>query len=649
MNTIRILTGLSLFVSTLFSIAQNNDPVLMTVGDSKITVSEFSSIYHKNSAKDEKASSQEAIEKYLDLFVNFKLKVKEAEDLKMDTVVAFKEELKGYRKQLAQPYLTDKDVNDKVLKEAYERLQSDVRASHILLKVADNALPKDTLAVYTKIMKLRERIIKGEDFNKVAKEVSEDPSAKDNGGDLGYFTAMQMVYPFESAAYNTKVGEVSMPVKTRFGYHLIKVVDKRKAQGEMLAAHIMVKTGDKMTKEDSLKAKTKIDELYAKIKAGEDFAQLAQTYSDDKPSAQKGGELPWFGTNRMPLEFEQAAFALKNNNDVAAPMQTKYGWHIIKRLDKKDLGTFESMKNELKGKVSKDSRSQIGRTSLIAKIKKDYGFKDNVKLKEEFYKVVDTSFFDGKWTADKAAKLNKPMFSFMDKQFTQTDFAKFLESRQTKRAKMDIKLLVDQSYAQFVDESAIAFEDGRLEQKYPEFKSLMQEYREGILLFELTDKKVWSKAVKDTTGLKEFYEKNKVNYMWDERADASIYTCADEKVAKAVRKLLSKNKSQADITAEINKTSQLNLQVENKIYTKGENKMIDENWTPGISADKKIDGNKISFVVVNKLLKPEPKAFNEAKGIITADYQNYLEKEWIASLKQKYKVDINKAVLSTVK
>lgn len=654
MNTkaISFLTLAVLVLGSTAIVAQTNkDAVLMTVGDSKVTVAEFENVYKKNSGK-ESATEKKSLDNYIELFTNFKLKVKEAEEMKLDTSAAFKNELSGYRKQLAQPYLTDKDVNEKLLKEAYDRMQTEIRASHILIKCAENALPKDTLAAYTKIMNLHDQLLgkKGAakaDFGVLAKANSEDPSAKDNDGDLGYFTALQMVYPFENVAYATKVGEISMPVRTKFGYHLIKVVDRRPAQGEILVAHIMIKTPKDMTKEDSINGMKKIEEIYQKVKAGENFAELAKQFSDDKASGTKGGELPWFGTNRMPAEFEKESFALKNNGDFSGIFRTRFGWHIVKRIDKRGVAAFDDMKGDLKSKVTRDSRSQMGRTSMIAKIKTECKFKDNVKLRDEFYPVIDTNFFNGTWKSEKAARLTKVMFALNDKKYTQVDFAKYLESHQSKRAKSDIKPAIDAMYKQFVDETCIAYEEARLDQKFPEFRALMQEYRDGILLFDLTDKKVWSKAVKDTTGLKEFYEKNKQNYLWEQRAEASIYTCADEKVANEVRAMLKKNKAQKDILDVVNKKSQLNLQVESKLFLPKENAFVDANWNPGISANKKENG-KVMFVEVKKLLKPEPKAFNESKGLVTADYQNYLEKEWIESLKKKYPVTVNKEVLSTI-
>jgi peptidyl-prolyl cis-trans isomerase SurA len=638
-------------VSFHFASAQNKDAVLMKIGNTNVTVGEFENVYHKNNTKDA-AVDNKSLNDYVDLFVNFKLKVKEAEELGLDTAKSFKEELGGYRKQLAQPYLTDKDVNDKLLKETYDRMQQDVHASHILVKLAENALPKDTMEAYSKIMKIRARILKGEDFNKVASEkgISDDPSAKDNGGDLGYFTALQMMYSFETTAYTTKVGDVSMPVRTRFGYHIVKVVDKRKAQGEVLAAHIMIKTTPNMSKEDSLNAYTKVTEIYNKLKAGAKFEDLAQEFSDDKNSAKKGGELPWFSTGKMPAEFEKTAFALTNKGDYSSPMRTKYGWHIVKLLDKRGLASFEDMKGDLKAKVTKDSRSQAGRTALIAKVKSEYKFKENPKTMDDLVAVMDSAIFDGRWDVAKAKNLMKPMFNFSEKVYTQNDFANYVYSHQSKRPKADYRMVLTPLYKQFVEESAVGYEESRLDQKYPEFKALMQEYRDGILLFELTDEKVWSKAVKDTVGSKSFYEKNKTNYMWEERADASVYSCADDKIAKQVRELMKKKKSEKDILAIVNKDSQLNLQVESRIFNKGENDMVDKNWNPGTSADMKSDKDKKTVLVVTtKLLKPEPKSYMDSKGVVTADYQAYLEKEWIASLKAKYPVTVDKAVLATVK
>ena len=698
----RTLGILTLSAIGFTSLAQTSEPVIMTINAKPVYKSEFENVYHKNSGK-EVNKEQKSVKEYVDLFSTFKMKVFEAEANGLDTNSAFKTELGGYRKQLAAPYLTDKNVNDALLQEAYERMKTEVKAAHILIRLAEDALPKDTIEVYTRLIIIRDALAgkapsaakiaeyevllkksssaltktsnkqdtlnynaklnavkglvaalntTGDKFAAVAKKTSEDPSAADNGGDLGYFTSLQMVYPFENAAFKTNVGETSMPLRTRFGYHILKVADKRASQGEILTAHIMVKFAKDMEEKDKANLKTKIDELYAKLKAGEKFEDLARQFSDDKPSAEKGGQLQWFGSSRMPIEFEKAAFALKANGDYSEPFTTNYGWHIVKRLDKKGLAPFDEMKGDLKQRIGKDSRTQAGRESLIKKIKKENNFKENLVAKKDFLKVIDTTVCQGKWEANKAAKLgNKELFNLGTKKYTQNDLAKYIENNQTVRPKMDNNMLLQQAYKDFVDETVIAYEDANLESKYPEFRNLLKEYRDGILLFDLTDQKVWSKAVKDTSGLKEYYSKNKNNFLWDERADVTMYNCANDKVAKEVRGMLKKGKSEKEITETVNKTSQLNVTPESITYLKGENKNVDANWKVGVVATdiKDAKDGKVTVLVVNKVMEKTPKTIAEAKGMITADYQNYLEKEWLAYLKNKYTVKVNEEVLNTVK
>lgn len=674
-----LLTATLLGLSTLLFAQKTDDPVLLTVGGENVTKSEFLKVYNKNNLKKD-VIDKKSLEEYLDLYINFKLKVKEAESLGMDTVKKFITELAGYRKQLAQPYLVDKDVNDKLLQEAFDRMQWDIRASHILIKVSSTASPADTMAAYKKIMAIRDRIVKGESFAKLAVELSEDPSARDqaatgnrpfvkgNAGDLGYFTALDLVYPFETAAYNTKVGEISMPVRTDFGYHLIKVADKKAAMGKVQVAHLLITIPANSTKEDSAKLKAKIYEISDSIKAGASFEAMVKKYSDDKASAPKGGVLPWFGVNRMVPEFIVAISKLKNKGDISDPVQTTYGWHIIKFLDRKPAASvLDSVKTELKSKIAKDSRSSKSKESMVAKIKKEYNFNETDNALNDFCIVVDTipvsvksnaspiktfskdTLCYGKWTDEKYKNLSKIMFQLGDKTYTQKDFAVYLKSKSPNKKAESISN-IKKSYKQFTDDAAIDYEDSHLEAKYPEFKDLMKEYRDGILLFELTDQKVWTKAVKDTTGLASFYEKNKNNYMWGDRVDATIYTCANPAIAKTVRKYVKKGKLGNDeILKLVNKDSQLNLKIESDKYSRKENDIIDTiPWVPGLSGDVTKD-KSVAFVKITKLIPAEPKTLNEAKGMITADYQTYLEKEWITELKGKYPVVINKDVFSAIK
>ena len=657
--TVAFVTGV--FAQKDNIVLKSDDPVLLTVGGEKVTKSEFLNVYNKNNLK-KGVIDKKSLEEYLDLYINFKLKVKEAESLGQDTAASFISELAGYRKQLAQPYLTDKEVNENLLQEAYNRMQWDVRASHILVKVAISATPNDTLIAYNKIIGIRDRIIKGESFAKVAVEMSEDPSARGqnvsknrpnvqgNEGDLGFFTALDLVYPFETAAYNTEVGKISMPVRTDFGYHLVMVTDKKPAMGKVQVAHILVTIPANSTAEDSAKYKSKIYEIYNKIKADSSFEDMAKQYSDDKASAAKGGVIPWFGVNRMVPEFINAISRLNNKGDISVPIQTMYGWHIIKMIARKGIAPLDSIKPELKAKIAKDSRSSKSKESMVHKIKKEYNFREDINALTDFYKVVNDSISLGKWKIEMAKGLNKTMFSFGDKSYNQQDFAKYISTQPSSRNKEDSLAYVNKIYKKYVEESATDYEDNKLEAKYPEFKSLMKEYRDGILLFEHTDEKVWSKAVKDTVGLQSFYEKNKNNYMWDDRLDATIYTCANAKIAKTTHNLVKKGKLiNDDILKQINKDSQLNLKIEQGKYLKKDNAIIDTiSWAPGITNDI-IKDNSVIFVKVNNVIPKGPKTLIEARGLITADYQTYLEKAWISELKDKYPLVVNREVFETIK
>lgn len=654
----KLIVCISFLLGTLVVFAQKNDsPILMEIGDKKITLEEFEAIYNKNS--DNKKNTKEEVEDYLDLYIKFKLKVVEAEDLGMDTLPAFTQELEGYRKQLAQPYLSDREVTEKLIEEAYERMKYDVKAAHILVKVTLEADPKDTLAAYNKIMKIRKRIVGGEDFEKVAAEVSEDPSAKNNQGNLGYFSAFQMVYPFETAAYETEVGKISMPVRTSFGYHLVKTIDKRKARGIMKVAHIMVRADKKLGEEEINQKKEKIDEIYTKVTAKDaDFTALARQYSEDKESAKRGGELPAFGAGKMVEEFETAAFALENDGDISAPILTDYGWHIIKRLELKNLESYEELYPTLKAKVARDSRANKSKEIVIENIKKENNFKEDLKRRNDFYTAVDQKKFNkGEWKAEDVAKLDKVMFGFYPTdgekfEYRQTQFAKRLENHMSRNepTNVDLKPYINKLYNTVVEEMTMRFKNNRLPIVNKEFRMLLQEYREGILLFNITDEKVWSKAVKDSTGLEAFYQANKQNYMWGERVDAVIYKCSNEKIAKKVEKLIKakakKGYSNEDILKQINKDSQLNLTIEEGKFTKEQNELVAKAKWENKAITKFNNENEVVLIEVKEVLAPQPKLLDEVRGLVTSDYQNKLEKEWVETLRKKYPVKIHKEVLS---
>lgn len=695
------LIVLALASLTTANLALAQEPVVMTINGKPIKKSEFEAVYRKNNGK-EVNNATKSVKEYVDLFSLFKSKVMEAEALGLDTLTTFKTELSGYRRQLAAPYLTDKNTNENLLTEAYERMKTEVRASHILIRLEEAALPKDTLEAWTRLTLIKnavsgkvptaaelnnyDKLLKnstevarklkekdstmykaringvrnladyyknaGDKFQDIAAKLSDEPGAGETKGDLNYFSALDMVYPFESAAYNTAVGEMSPLVRTRFGYHVLKVYDKRASRGEIAVSHIMVKLPKQPTDQDKANMKVKIDEIYTKLKAGQAFEELARQFSDDKQSAEKGGILQAFKGGRLPKAFEDAAFALKSNGDVSEPILTPYGWHIIKRNDLKGVPAFNEIKTELKNRVGRDSRSQMGRVALIERVKKESLFKENTKNRDELLKIFDSTYLRATWKAESAAKFgNKEVFNLGAKSYGQTDFAKFLESQMSYRpGQANLQDLFRSIYKSWVDETVVAYEDSQLENKYKDFANLYREYRDGILLFDLTDQKVWSKAVRDTAGLREFYEKNKNNYMWDERAEVTNYKCLNEKVAKDLRKMLKDGKDEKQITDALNKSSQLNVSVENITYLKGENKRLDANWKVTIFDNLMDEKEKtVQVTQITKILPRTPKTLGESRGNVTAEYQNYLDAEWLAFLKKKYEVKVNEEVLTTIK
>ncbi|NNC86000.1 MAG: peptidylprolyl isomerase [Bacteroidia bacterium] len=628
---------------------QDSNDNLLTIAGQEISKSEFLRVYQKNNTK-ELSFDDKSVREYLDLYINYKLKVKQAEDEKMDTIPAFQKELAGYRKQLARPYMNDQDVTDALIKEAYERLKTDIRASHVLIRVAENAPPKDSLTAYNRALDARNRILKGDEFSSVAQQLSDDKSAANNGGDLGYFTALMMVYPFESAVYNTNAGDVTMPVRTRFGYHVIKVFDKRAAMGELKVAHIMVKTQGSTSDDDEIavNAKKKIGEIYGLLKNGQPFSEVAKTHSEDQGTSKSGGVIPPFGTGKMVADFERAAYNLKNAGDFSEPVKTSFGWHIISLIERKSLVPFEEKERELKNLVSRDSRADASKKAKIKQIKKEYSYNLNRKALEQIFSKLDSSLTTGQWDTKKAEGLNKPLFNIGTDKFSQTDFVEYLGTNQSRKLKTGYMELAANYFQFFVDEKCLAYEEKQLETKYPEFRTLMQEYRDGILLFDLTDKKVWSKAVNDSAGLATFYDENKDQYMWNNRVEAEIYTCKDADMAQKVRKLIKKGMKPNEITKEVNEDSQLNCSVMKGKYSKGDNELIDSKpWTVGVSEDIKKES---AIVIINykELIPSQRKTLKEAKGIVTSDYQNYLEEKWIGDLRGKYDVKVNEDVLSSI-
>ncbi|QNF33896.1 peptidylprolyl isomerase [Adhaeribacter swui] len=537
-STILLLTGCNASKTP-----EKKEPVLFTVAGKPVTTSEFNYVYNKNNSQQDNAAKG-SVQEYLELYTNFKLKVTEAEKRGLDTTTAFRKELEGYKEQLAQPYLTEKNVTDQLVKEAYERLKQEVNASHILVNVEPDAEPKDTLAAYNKIMDLRRRVQAGEDFNALARAESDDPSAKENSGNLGYFTALQMLYPFEKAAYSTPVGQLSNPVRTRFGFHLIRVNNVRPAQGEIKVAHIMVRATPGIPKADSVVAKKKIDAIYSRLTRKENWDKLTAQFSEDASSSTKGGELPWFGTGRMLPSFEEAAFKLTTIGEISQPVQTPYGWHIIKLIERRGLPAYEEMEPYLRSKVAKDSRSELNKSAFLKRIKQENNFQETKTAKDFALSKANDALKEGNWQYTGTEKeVNQTLFTLQGRAFTVKDFFNYVQTNQkgTTNATSPAHIM-NVLYDNFVSNSLLSFEREHLESKYVDYRMLVNEYRDGILLFQLMDEKVWSKAIQDTVGLQAFFEKNKENYKWDTRADAIIISAANKEILAQAQQMLTAGK-----------------------------------------------------------------------------------------------------------
>lgn len=718
--------------STATPASSTAEPVLFSVQNEPTTLDEFLYVYNKNNLNRDSVDLRQDLKEYLELYVNFKLKVQEAKEAGLHKQQPFLDELGGYKKQLAKPYLTEKAVTEKLIWEAYERLSTEVNASHILIATKSNPLPSDTLSAYNKIVKLRERALAGEDFQELSAKYSEDPSANINGGKLGYFTALQMVYPFENAAYQTPVGEVSKPVRTKFGYHLLKVHHKRPSQGKIKVAHIMIRSDEDDGQEEAAVKGKKIAEIHKKLKEGANWQQLAAQFSEDRANRSKGGELDWFSTGTLVPAFEEAAFALKQKGQISEPVRTPYGWHIIRLIDRQGLPSLDEMREELESRVSRDSRAQLQEAALLDRLRKENNLQEDKKSVQTLLSQADSSLLRSKWTYSPDSLTSAlVLFSINEQPYTIAAFQTWLNNQPKGLVNASPESYLNSQYERWQNQELLAYEEEHLEDKYDDYRMLVQEYHDGILLFQLMDEKVWTKALDDTAGLNAFFAEHKDQYQWKDRVEGTVFSAStmdilqkvEEKLANppylAARLPLSSLKSQQEVLAgnstrsldkmvanlrndstavlEIylpknqqkvagliekhleaqaldksrykilpatnpegslrvltylpqglehifNQQAPLALQVIEGPFERGNHPVVDlVRWEPG-SYKLEQDG-RAYLVQVDKVLPPAPKKLDEVRGQVISDYQQNLEQQWIQSLRQKYQVEINEAVL----
>lgn len=625
-----------LLISSTLAYAINMDTTLMTIGDKDITLGEFEYLHKKNNqvVTDEESSP----DNYIDLFVNFKLKVIEAEDLGLDTVSSFVNELSGYRDQLAEPYLKDQDLDEKLIQEAYDRLKEEVEASHILINLkGDN--PTDTLAAYTKAMEARAKVMGGESFESVAKSYSDDPSAASNGGYLGYFSGFQMVLPFEEAAFNTPVGEVSMPARSRFGYHIIKVTNRRLSKGEVNVSHILILSNENMSDEEKAEKEKKVFSIYEQIQEGEDFAKLAEEYSDDHGSSTKGGNIGFIRTGQTIPPFEKAAFALENKGDISEPVLTRFGWHIIRLEGTKGLPSYEEKKSDIKRRLARDERGTKPEKVFLNNLKKEYNFTiDNANL-NALYTFADGKSVDSNLVAE-LKLMQDTIITFGDIAKTQADLIAFTWNKTLNGINFETE------YAEFEKKSLMDYEKSRLEIKYSDFKYLINEYHDGLLLFEISNQKVWGKASKDTKGLNKFYKKNKKDYTFTDSCFGGNVIYIKDSAVLAKYDSLTVNLTLEEIVDSIN-TEEILVKTEDGFFKVGDNASIDYlHFGEGNSTAN--EEFSIVFLDGQRYEIGDIKPLDATRGAAISDYQNYLEAKWIKSLRKKYKVKVDKSLLESL-
>ncbi|MFN4197945.1 MAG: peptidylprolyl isomerase [Flavobacterium sp.] len=625
--------------------------VLFTIDQKPYYTDEFLRVYYKNLdlVKDE---TQKDPDHYLELFLGYKLKIAKAYALGLHENQSYQNELKSYRGQLAKNYLTDSKVTRELVEEAYERMQKEVKASHILILVDEGAAPQDTLNAYKKIIALRDRIIKGEDFGAVVQAHSEDPSAKENKGSLGFFSAFRMVYAFESAAFNTPVGTVSQPIRTRFGYHLIKVEEVRPNRGDITVAHIMILNDPNGDETVNAQSKKTIEEIHQKLMQGERFDELARQFSQDKSSASRGGQLNRFSSGQLSSEaFENVAFGLEKPGDISTPFESAFGWHIVTLIEKHPAKSFEELQQEIEQKIGRDERSRLIAASMNEKLRAKYKAKRNDKMYQNIVKTLNDSYYSGEWNMpEQLDPFRGTLLTLHDRTYTGTDFLSYLYNQQRNgELPKPIQKLAERRYREFADAKLNEIYNDNLENEFPEFAAVMEEYRDGLLLFELMEKEIWEKSKTDTLGLQQFHAKNINRYQWNDRIEGFVASTTRQDMAQKTLDMIKKGKSMDEIKEVLNSKESLNVMTVKGTFEQGHDALPKSYALKNGVSEIIREGDYFYIVKANEFLPAGPKAFEECRGRVINDYQQFLEENWVNELKNSFKVEVDRTVFERMK
>ncbi len=634
-----------------FCIAQDlHHQTLLTIDGNAYDAGTFLRVYSKNLdiVQDE---SQKDLDNYLQLYIDYRLKLLQAHELGLQNNEDYQKELKSYRESLAQSYLTDNEVTDALVKEAYYRMNNEVNASHILIKIDRGASPVDTLQAFNKIQVLRDRVENGDDFDMLARNESEGPSAAASGS-LGWFGPFKMVFDFETVAYETPVGEVSPIFRTDFGYHIVKVNAIRKTPQDVVVAHIM--TYDQR-QDTTVNAQERIAQIYEQLEQGKDFDQMAREFSEDINSANNGGRLPRFGTGGLNSpEFEQAAFEIEKIGDYTKPIKTNFGYHIIKLLERFPLPSFKEAEAGLREQIKKSERSQKITEAFTNKLLDKYAVQlPQIASYKNRFEAVNDSLLTGSWSIDVNAAPPNKLFQIEDRVVNDREFYEYALKKQVKDTRkfsgLEEKLGV--YYRDFVNQSLIDYYDEHLERDNDDFAFIYGEYKEGLLLFELMETKIWEAAKTDSLGQLAYYNNHKDDYQWKRRIDIDLTQNTTQEAAVLVKDLLEKGRSIEEIKEELNKEGSTKVMVSSGVVEDNYSR-LPSGFTvaTGVSPVFNKEGNGFYKVVnVKEILPPTLKTFEEARGAVINDYQQVLEKQWMHSLREGREIVINKEVLNQVK
>ena len=691
----KIFVTLLFAAMTLGAMAQNaDDPAIFEINGKTIYKSQFMKDFLQSVGKDPSAAptactyeKRKALEDYVQLYVNFQAKLADAYAQGLDTLESLNSELASYRKELAAPYLIDSATLQQLLQEAYERNHYALHAAHILVPCEENALPEDTLKAYQHAMELYNMALTNPDFYAIAqKEMHDqrsenrDPTIRDRAdevnpveGDLGCFTVFDMIYPFETAAYGMKPGEISKPVRTRYGYHIIKLFSRYEYYGKSQVAHIWIPESDPS-------AKGKINSAYRQLQEGREFGLVAKDHSADRTTSTKGGLMPELACNQMPADYVETIARGLKLGEYSEPFHSRFGWHIIKLVKKDSIPSLESMTPYYKNRMTRGERGTKPQHIFAEQCKEKYNFTDFTKVKTSKKKnapyaasldavrsVVTDSIFSAIFNYDSAQITDmRPLFQIGDKQYNSRQFARYIYKNKKVRRICPLDAFVSERYDEYINDMVLKYADQLLEIDNPDFHDLIEEYRHGLMIFAYNDHMVWSRAIKDTLGFEEFYQKaslthnfddtNDAVYFWDERARVHTWTITDSnqlsraKAMKIVEKATKKGKDSSYIlnklTAKV-KEGHTAILEDLLLVEKGNQNMLSSNeWRPGVYCHTADSGYTI--LVVEQMLQPELKSREEARGYYLNDYQNYLEEQNNADLRNKYKIKIYQDVIDEI-